>query len=193
MATCSVRQIEHQPFSAFILLPPDGCLVSATISCWEMMWSTSHEHGTKKKCDFTTGIEPLSQGSTDKDWNPVPEILNPRRVLDFYLQPTYLSATSFPLKEKPDSGSGTHYILNIRLIVLAFFYSCIWLTWGSALWHKLLELTGGLSQNAKLRCTGKFSRVVLRSEFLWKLSSCTLLKCLNWRLNLPTNAALWRP
>ena len=139
MATFSVRQIEHQPFSAFILLPPDGCLVSATIWCWEMMWSTSHEHGTKKKCDFTTGIEPLSPGSTDKDWNPVPEILNPRRVLDFYLQPTYLSATSFPLKEKHDSGSGTHYILNIRLTVLAFFNSCIWLSWRSALWHKLLR------------------------------------------------------
>ena len=91
MATCSVRQIEHQPFSAFILLLPDGCLVSATISCWEMMWSTSHEHGTKKKSDSTTEIESLSPGSTDKDCNPVPGILNPRRVLDFYLHSIYLS------------------------------------------------------------------------------------------------------
>ena len=54
--------------------------------------------GQRKKCDFMTGIEPLSPGSTDKDWKPVPEILNPRRVLDFYLQPTYLSATSFHLR-----------------------------------------------------------------------------------------------
>ena len=165
MATCSVRQIEHQPFSAFILLLPDGCLVSATISCWEMMWSTSHEHGTKKKSESTTGIESLSPGSTHKDWNPVPGILNPRRVLDFYLHPVYLCATSFPLKEKHDSGSGTHYIVY---------------DWPGGVPCGINGYglpAGGLSQNAKLHCTGKFSCVVLRSEFLWKLSSCTLL---NW-------------
>ena len=67
--------------------------------------------GQRKKSEYTTGIEPLSQGSTDKDWNPVSGTLNPRRVLDFYLHPIYLSATSFPLKEKHDPGSGTYYIV----------------------------------------------------------------------------------
>ena len=65
----------------------------------------------RKKSESTTGIESLSPGSTDKDWNPVPGILNPRRVLDFYLHSIYLSATSFPLKEKHDPGSETHCIV----------------------------------------------------------------------------------
>ena len=45
----------------------------------------------KKKSDSTTEIESLSPGSTDKDCNPVPGILNPRRVLDFYLRSIFLS------------------------------------------------------------------------------------------------------
>lgn len=132
--------------------------------------------------DVEKWIEPLSPGSTDKDWKPVPEILNPRRVLDFYLQPTYLSATSFHLR---------------RSMILVLERTIFWIS-DLQFWLFLILVydwaggvpcgincwgpTRGLSQNANLRCTGKFSCVVIRSEFLWKLSSCTLLNRLKVEL-----------
>ena len=137
------------------------------------------------------------KGSADKDWNPVSGILNPKRVLDCYLQTIEcvetIFATSFPLKEKHDADSGTHHLLNIKLVFLAFLYFCIWLTWRSALWHKLLGLTWGLSQEAKLQCMDKLSCIMLRSEFLWKTEFMSVLYLTACRLNLPTYAALWRP